>query len=352
MKATILKSKGFHSNSFSLLLMAAFVVFFCFSSCLRPVEGDFPIHGQGLSDDELLWILRIPASPEDGDLGPVSPEDSARFADFNEPFFQTTLQTILKRVLDGDIPSYEEYPAKTLLENPRERLLKIGGTGQNVEPMLRVVELYVVLNTKLNYYQGKPRYLRLIWTNPDGREADRGFAGLDLGGEWVKEILIEDQNLAEFATNERFFSLPVYLRTNFREYGIQSLEEARYVDKMVHSGKWRGIDWVADGINTSGKKKVELDPETVNPLGGFYQFTKSALEDSTSVQELYLTAENDYLIADWSNRFKIEKVLPFAPFQFFSNSGELYEFFIDENEILHLQVIQGQDTLWGNKLEE
>lgn len=345
-------SKEFMINRYRLLILASMMAFFSLSSCLRPVDGDFPIHGQGLSDDELLWVLRIPATPADADLTTVGPKDSIKFADHNVPFFQTTLQTILKRVLSGDIPSYEEYPAKTLLENPRERLLKIGGSGQNLEPLLHIVELYVVLNTKYNYYSGKPRYLRLIWTNPDGREADRGFAGLDLSGDWVNEILIEDQNLSEFATNELFFSLPVYLRTNFREYAIQSLEEARYVDKMVHAGKWRDIDWVADGINTSGKKKVKLEPETVMPLGGFFQFSKSPRNDSSSVQELYLTAENDYLIADWSNRFKIEKVLPFAPYQFFSNSGELYEFFVDENELLHLQVIQGTDTLWGIKLGE
>ena len=258
----------------------------------------------------------------------------------------------MKRVLSGDIPAYEEYPAKTLVENPRERFLQIGGTGQNLDPLMRVVELYVVLNINSKTYRCNPRYLRLIWTNPDGGEADRGFAGLDLAGEWVNEIFIDDQNLAEFAADDRFYSLPVYLRTNFREYGIQSLEEARYVSKMVRSGDWRDIDWVADGINTSGKTKIELDQETVLPLGGFYRFEKNIGIDSSGVQELYLTAENDYLIADWSNRFKIEKILPYGAFEFFSNSGELYEFFADENERLHLQVIQGKDTIYGLKLDE
>lgn len=338
--------RKFHFSVLSISLII------CCTSCLRPLEGDFPIHGQGLSDDELLWVLRIPVSPAEGDLGPVSSEDSVQFAEYNQPFFQNALQTILKRVLNGDIPAFEEYPAKTVLENPRERLLQIGGSSQNIDPLLKVVELYVVLNTKQKSYQAQPRYLRLIWTNPDGRETDRGFAGLDLAGDWAKEIMIGEQNLQEFAMEEKFFALPVYLRTNFREYAIQSAEEAKYVYRMVREGNWKYIEWAADGINTSGKTQITLKPETIIPLGGFYQFPVSKNIDSAKVQELFLTAENDYLIADWGNRFKIEKILPYGKFEFFSNSGELYEFFAGDDERLYLRVIQKKDTLLGVKLDD
>lgn len=334
-----------NSRIFPLLLS---VVLACLaSSCLRPVEGDFPTHGHGLADDELLWVLRIPATPSDGDLGPVSTEDSIRFVRYNKPLFQSGLQNIIRRLLINDIGAYEEYPPKTLLENPRERLIQMGGTAQNLDPLLHVAELYVVVNTRQNYYQSVPKYLRLIWANPEGREADRGFAGLDLSGDWVRDIIIGEQDLAEFVTDERFFGLPVYLRTNFREYAIKNAEEARYVSKLVHEGRWRNIEWMANGINISGKKKIELKPETVAPLAGYYLFPFIEKSDSAVVPELYLTAENDYLIADWSNRFQIEPIMPFDPFRFFSISGEGYDFFVDEEEKLYLRVVQGKDTIWG-----
>jgi hypothetical protein len=139
--------------------------------------------------------------------------------------------------------------------------------------------------------------------------------------------------------------MPVYLRTNFREYAIRSLEEARYVQNMVYDGKWNEIRWEEEGINISGKHRINLDPETVMPLAGFYRFRLQTAEDSSAYAELYLTAENDYLVADWSNRFRIEKILPYGSMQFFSNSGELYWFEIMPDSNLALFVIQGKDTL-------
>ena len=194
-------------------------------------------------------------------------------------------------------------------------------------------------------YNGRPEYLRLIWRDPEGREADRGFAGVRLDNDASGQFLLGEHFLSEFAKIESYYAKPIYLRTNFREYGIRSLDEARYVEKMVYAGQWSDVDWEEEGINISGEHRVTLDPETVAPLAGLYRFAIPSTSGGDGFAELYLTAENDYLVADWSNRFRIEKILPYGPMQFFSNSGELYWFELKADSNLALFVRQGKDTL-------
>jgi hypothetical protein len=318
-------------------------------ACLQPVEGDFPNHGQGLEDDELLWVLRIPASPADAELDVVSMRDSIRFAHHNAPFFANGVQNLIKRFLNNEVKAVDEFPGQVELKNPRERLIQFGGSGQNIDPLLHVAELYVVVNTSSNTYNGRPAFLRLVWRDPSGREADRGFAGLRLDTEGSGEFLLGSQFLSEFAKIESYYAMPIYLRTNFREYAIKSIEEARYVQSMVYASKWNEIEWEAEGVNISGKHRMELDPETVSPLAGFYRFLLPDPLDTLKYAELFLTAENDYLVADWSNRFRVEKIVPYGPMEFFSNSGELYLFQVMPDSSLALFVIQGKDTLGSYK---
>lgn len=338
-RMTTFKGKGFFP--WGLLVALALVV----QACLRPVEGDFPNQGQGLADDELLWVLRIPVSPEEADLPSVSMRDSISFSNYNQPFFTNGIQVLLKRMLDGEVKAYDEYPGQTELKNARERLIQMGGTSQNIDPLLRVAELYVVVNIGQSYYNGRPEFLRLIWRDPNGREADRGFAGIRLDNEASGQFLLGGNFISEFAKIKSYYAMPIYLRTNFREYAIRSLDEARYVQSMVYEGRWNEIEWEDEGINISGQKRVKLEPETVLPLAGFYRFNVKSEGDNNTFAELYLTAENDYLVADWSNRFRIEKIRPYGPMQFFSNSGELYWFEIMPDSNLALFVIQGKDTL-------
>ena len=75
------------------------------------------------------------------------------------------------------------------------------------------------------------------------------------------------------------------------------------------------------------------------------QHQRGTSRDALAGDREYLTAENDYLVADWSNRFRIEKILPYGPMQFFSTSGELYWFELRPDSNLALFVIQGKDTL-------
>jgi hypothetical protein len=327
--------------SWTMLLLLAVLV----QACFRPVEGDFPNHGQGLEDDELLWVLRIPATPEDADLGSLSLRDSIRFSNYNQPFFQNGIQSLVKRILNDELKAVDEYPGQTELENARERLIQMGGSGQNIDPLLRVAELYIVVNTSQPVYSGRPEFLRLIWRDPAGREADRGFAGIRLDTEGRGQFLLGEHFLSEFAKIESYYAMPIYLRTNFREYAIKSIDEARYVQTMIYSGRWNEIVWEAEGVNISGKHRVELDPETVAPLAGFYRFLLPNANDSIKYAELFLTAENDYLVADWSNRFQVEKIVSYGPMQFFNNSGELYWFEIMPDSSLALFVVQGKDTL-------
>jgi hypothetical protein len=315
-------------------------------SCLKPLDGDFPNKGQGLEDNELLWVLRIAATPGDADLkGNITAEDSARFVSLNQPLFSEGVQSIVKRILNGELKASEEYPGDIELKNPRERLIQMGGTVQNIDPLLKVVELYVVLDINQPAYNGRPEFLRLIWRDPLGREADRGFGGIRLDQGEAVTYRIGSKSLTDFALEEKFFALPVYLRTNFREYAIRSFDEARYVQRMVRDGEWNGIQWESDGINVSGRKKVKLDPETVLVLGGSFQFPEMAVGDSNTVPELFLTAEHDYLVADWSNRFQVEKIWPYEQWNFFSRDGELYQFKTDADSNLVLFVISDGDTL-------
>ncbi len=314
-------------------------------SCFRPVEGDFPNRGQGLEDDELLWVLRIAASADDADLEIVSLRDSIRFANYNGPFFTNGIQSLVKRILNDELKAVDEYPGQTELKNARERLIQMGGSGQNIDPLLRVAELYIVVNINQPIYSGRPEFLRLIWRDPTGREADRGFAGIRLDTDGTGQFLLGEQFLSEFAKIQSYYALPIYLRTNFREYAIKSVEEARYVQRMIYAGRWNEIDWQAEGINISGKYRVPLEPETVLPLAGFYRFLLPNASDSTKYAELLLTAESDYLVADWSNRFQVEKIVPYGAMQFFSNTGELYWFEIMPDSNLALFVMQGKDTL-------
>lgn len=314
-------------------------------ACLQPVEGDFPQGGQGLLDEELLWVLRIPASAKEAELDVVSMRDSIRFAHYNRPLFINGIQSLVKRILNDEIKAVDEYPGQTPLQNARERLIQMGGSSQNIDPLLHVAELYVVVNTSQPIYNGRPVFLRLVWRDPAGREADRGFAGIKLDVEGTGQFLLGEQFLSEFAKIESYYAMPIYLRTNFREYAIRSASEARYVQAMVYEGRWNEIEWEAEGVNISGKHRIELEPETVAPLAGFYRFLLPNANDSIKYAELFLTAENDYLVADWSNRFQIEKIVPYSPMQFFSNSGELYWFEVMPDSNLALFVVQDKDTL-------
>jgi hypothetical protein len=337
--------KRINSNRERIVFASILLVCLGLQACLRPVEGDFPNRGQGLADDELLWVLRIPVSKEEADLTTVSMRDSISFSNYNQPFFNNGIQQLVKRILNGELKAYDEYPGQTELKNARERLIQMGGTGQNIDPLLRVAELYVVVNINQGYYNGRPEFLRLIWRDPSGREADRGFAGIRLDNEASGQFLMGRNFLSEFAKIKSYYAMPIYLRTNFREYAIRSVEEARFVQLMVYEGRWNEIEWEDEGINISGQHRVALAPESVMPLAGFYRFNVKSDGDSNTYVELYLTAENDYLVADWSNRFRIEKILPYGPMSFFSPSGELYWFEIMPDSNLALFVVQGRDTL-------
>lgn len=325
----------------TMIVGLAFIV----QGCLRPVDGDFPNHGQGLDDDELLWVLRIPANPADADLPTLSMRDSIRFANYNGPLFANAIQSLVKRIVNNEVQAVDEYPGQTELNNARERLIQMGGSGQNIDPLLHVAELYIIVNTSQGTYNGRPEFLRLIWRDPLGHEADRGFAGVRLDTEGSGQYLLGEQFLAEFAKIKSYYAMPIYLRTNFREYAIKSIDEAKFVQNMVYDGNWNKIEWEVEGINISGKHRVPLDPETVLPYAGFYRFLLPNANDSVKYAELFLTAEDDYLVADWSNRFRIERIVPYGPAQFFSNSGELYWFETMPDSNLALFVVQGKDTL-------
>ena len=141
MKQIIARNQSVSRSPFPVISGVLLMLVFLMQACLKPLEGDFPIHGQGLADDELLWVLRIPVSPTEADLPNISMRDSIRFADYNRPFFTNAIQQLVKRILNGEVKALDEYPGLTEVENARERLIQMGGTGQNIDPLLKVAEL-------------------------------------------------------------------------------------------------------------------------------------------------------------------------------------------------------------------
>ncbi|MEM7035990.1 MAG: hypothetical protein AAF570_03350 [Bacteroidota bacterium] len=319
------------------------------TSCMRPVDSDFGYERQGLQDDELLWIIQIPRE---------TALDSADATVYNSAFFEQSMPNLIRDVLNGDLSLYEDFAGSDQLqtiENIQEHLAQFGGSKLDYGPLIQAVELYVVVKSQGGNYSADPQFLRLVWRDPEGQQADRNFGGLRVANLSKPEYGIvldllnpQKQDLADFLRKGAYDFFPVYLRTNSREYSIQSEAEAAYVRRRVMAGNFDQIEWLESEINTSGLSKIDLTPEAVLQFGGLYTFTSTS-QDSIENRELFLTAENDYLIADWSNRFKIERLSAFSDSAFFSLSGELYHFRRGADSSLQIGFVQGNDTVWGNR---
>jgi hypothetical protein len=71
--------------------------------------------------------------------------------------------------------------------------------------------------------------------------------------------------------------------------------------------------------------------------------------DSLSARKvLYLESEQNYLLADWTHKFRNEKVFPFDLTYCFNAGGELLYFYSSaENNLDSVIFVSGADTLLG-----
>ena len=330
-----------------ILLFAAAIPW----ACMRPLDADFGQVKSGLADHELLWILQAPITLDSAQLS-KSPIREAILRTFNQPLFEDGVSSMVRDVFAAKLPIYPDHDDKaTPIDTLSQRLIQMEGDKQDLSPLHQVVELVCVVDLR----ERKPgpgilRFVRLVWRYPGQNRADRIFGGVnaeDLRNmEYGVRLGFGEVDLLQFIEAGRYFFRPVYLRTNFREYTIRSAEEADYVKDMVTEGFYQDIPWVEDGINVSGKEKIELSSDIVLNYNGLYQFIEE--DDSSTV---FFTAERDYLIADWTQRFRMEKIMGFDQDAFFSHSGELYYFIEGADEVMNLFFIKGTDTLWAQRVE-
>ena len=324
---------------------------FIWSSCLKPMDSDFSSRS-GLQDDEMVWVMQIPADSQASNVSSLTELEKRKIGLHNQILFNQVIPLMVKDLIAGDLIAYENYgtSADDLTQaRLNEKLRNLDISKTDFSPFLVKIELFSIISTNSSDYQHSPRFLRLISIDTTGQQPSQPFAG----------AFIEDLNrmnytlkypsgkvitLQQFLENEDFYFLPNYLRSNFREYLIESGEEAKYVKDLVTDGAWGSIEWVEGQINVSGKKKIEVPDLSGLSFTGSYRVSKM---DSTQEEELelFLTAEKDYLVADWSNRFEIEKIFPFEDKGYFSSGGELYLFGESADSLVPLTFVNNQDTI-------
>ncbi|HHG84616.1 MAG TPA: hypothetical protein ENJ82_07695, partial [Bacteroidetes bacterium] len=216
-----------------------FTAVFCltlaaFAGCMQPLDGDFEGESQGLKDQELLWVLQVPKVNEQN---------------LNAALFRDAIPAIVRDVLNGNLPVYEDFAMQMDLQKVRnigERLKQFGGNKQDISPLYQVFELISLVDLNQNTGLGKPVFLRLIWHDPAGIQADRNFAGIRISDLQNIDYQIVTNNttieLTQLFHQGSFYYQPIYLRTNEQEYTIQTKSEANYLKTMIVQGNWENVD--------------------------------------------------------------------------------------------------------------
>ena len=324
-----------------LLLLSA-------TACLRPLDSDFVNEGPGLEDNEMLWIMRIPNGQ--GALLEVKPtSDTLNFLNQQDAMFAEALPNLIEDVLNGSIASYVEYGDNKPAENLRERLQQFGGSKLNYAPLKRAVELFSIVKVDEPSYTRTPQFLSLVWEDGVSTQSGRAFVGVYVDSlprtKYFVKTLRGRIALRDYLRTEWYHYEPVYVRTNSLEYTPKSHAEARHLRQKVKSGAFKSLEWEDGGLNISGKKRVKMEPEQVLPYAGSYVISQI---DGTFQQEIFFSAQSDYLIADWEERFELNRIFPFHYNGFYSHSGDLYIFEKEEKE-MRLYVITEDDTLYGQR---
>lgn len=330
-------------------------------SCTKPIDADFS--GQttvGLADDEMLWIQQIHREPSPTWIPKATAADSSKISTFNLPVFEQVLPEIIRDLFSGELNAYEDYQSaeeEKKIENFDELVKGLQVSKKDFSALTHVFEVFSVVKSRRGKYTANHNYLRLIWRDPEGKVPDRKFCTVKLdeiraNGDYPIQVSYLEATFLQYLDVERFVFFPSYVRDNRLEYSIQSPEEAVYLRDKVMDGHWNQVMWVEGKVNISGKEKIELNPEDVMEFAGVYNFPAALSDSSGKPKDLYLTAESDYLIADWSHRFRIEKILPYMENAFFSTNGEVYVFDFEGDDYTgDLYLFSKTDTLLGQRIQ-
>lgn len=331
-----------------LKILIPFLVLF--ASCMNPMDSDFSNH-RGLQDDEMLWVMQIPADSVMTNFT-INYEESKRLKLHNRLLFEQVIPLMFKDIMSGDLVAYEKYGTfaddlnQTILN---EKLHNLKSSKTDFSALLFKAELFSIVATTSASYRHVPKFLRLIAVDTTGKQPSQPFAGaffddlnrVNYSINYPSGISI---SLRQFLEREDFYFLPSYIRSNSMEYIIESGEQANYIKQLVKGGDWTSIEWVEGQINVSGKKKLIVDDLSGLAFTGSYR--PSSLDSTKGeLPELFLTAEKDYLVADWSNRFRVRKIFPFKERGYFSSGGELYLFRESNDSLVELTFITTGDTI-------
>jgi hypothetical protein len=324
-------------------------------SCTRPMDGDFGFQQLGLGDDEFLWVLRLSQNASGAEPVPTTPEDSLAVDQISEALFAQMLPRLVRDILNDSIKAFEDYEfieeEKEIVDFPG-RMYEMGITKQNFASLLHTFDLLAVVKSGKGKANVSYRYLRLVWHDPEGRRPDRNFACVRFSDlEKMKYTLTTETGTLKIGPvmrEMRFHYFPVHLRNNAREYSTQSPEEARYLVETVMSGNWDKVRFIDDAINISGVNKIPMPSKVLSQYSGAYSFGPDSLWKYKTL--LYLTVEQDHLVADWVHRTEPEKIYAYFENAYFSPRGEFYLFPEEEDTTQQrlLFVIKG-DTTTGNR---
>lgn len=329
------------------------IAFYALAACTRPISADFTGERQGLADDELFWVLRVPSEVN------VLPwkitgtsSDSIEIRTFNKPVFEQVLPLLIRDLLEGKLTAYEDIEfseEEKPITDLQERVARMSGTKDYL-PYSSMFEVLSVVKSGRGNYSAEVRYIRILWRDPLGQAAERTLACVNM-----QELLRQNYTLRIGGTNvpftdyllrEPYYYYPVYVRSNQVEYRLISAGEATFLKERVRNGHWDDVKWIEGAINISGRQWIELPPDQLNLMSGVFEFP--ATDSLSQKKVLYLETEQNYLLADWTHKFRNEKVFPFDLTYCFNAGGELLYFYPSiENNLDSVLFVSGPDTILG-----
>lgn len=339
------------------LFVCTFLGLVLLAACTKPIDSDFSGEKRvGLADDEMVWVLQVYREGTPALLPEGKTADTSKIVAYNLPIFEQVLPEIIRDLVNGKLDGYENFEVaeeQKKIDDIEARLRSLGVSKKDFSPFTHVFEIFSVVKSQRGKYRSEDRFIQLIWHDPKGKQPNRIFAAVRLdqireNGDYPLILDGYKSKFIPFLSLQRFEYFPAFVRDNRREYNIQSPEEADYLRDMVANGHWDEVEWVEGKINTSGRKRIALEHNLIKEFAGIYRFPVTKPDSSGKTRELYITAERDYLIADWTHRFKVEKVLPFMENAFFSPTGEVYVFDFEQDTFTgKLFFLSHSDTTVG-----
>ena len=337
------------------LALTTLVLTVLLAACTRPIDADFEGNDPGLKDDELFWVLRVPAQVGALPWKPITTSaDSIKIATFNKPVFEQVMPALLRDLMDGRLAAYEDLEVseeEKPITDLRERVARMSGSD-NFQPYSQMFEVLGVVRSSKGRYSHEVRYIRLIWKDPANPSVERSLGCVRMSDLELTTYPVvlggARMSFADYLRREPYYSYPAYVRSNEVEYRLISAAEAGYLYQMVREGSWDRISWIEGAINISGLSWADVGNTHLKRMSGVYEFPPA--DSATGNRVLYLEPEQGYLLADWTHKFRNEKVFPFDTAACFNAGGEMLFFFAGTSQQMDSVVfISGPDTVLGHR---